>query len=52
MYIILGSYLIYVTMCAITRESTLLSGTNYAHAGGMLGGLIIFLLYVTKKGTN
>jgi len=52
MYIILGSYIIYVTMCAITKESTLLSGSDYAHAGGMLGGLIISLLYVTKKGIN
>ena len=52
MYIILGSYIIYVTMCAITKESILLSGSDYAHAGGMLGGLIIFLLYVTKKGIN
>jgi len=50
LYIILGSYIVYFTMDGITQNGTLLNGTHYAHAGGMFGGLIIYLLYKTKKG--
>jgi membrane associated rhomboid family serine protease len=52
LYILLGSYIVYLTMDGINQNNTLLNGSHYAHAGGMFGGLIIYLFYKTKKGTK
>lgn len=52
LYVLLGSYIVYLTMDGINQNNTLLNVTHYAHAGGMFGGLIIYLFYKTKKGTK
>lgn len=51
-YVVLGLYLIYETINRSTQIDPLLSGSDYSHIGGMVGGLILYITYKTKKGIN
>lgn len=49
-FILLSLFLIYNEICNFTYYDNLLNFSSYAHVGGMVGGLIIFLLHKIKKG--
>lgn len=49
-FILLSLFLIYNEIHNLIYFENLLNCSSYAHVGGITGGLIIFIIYITKKG--
>jgi membrane associated rhomboid family serine protease len=46
----LGTYLVVKSLYLILNSEIILNGTGYAHFGGMIGGVAVFIWYKLKKG--
>jgi len=49
LYNILAIHLIYVVVNGFIYNSVITSGSDYSHVGGLFGGLLIYILFKTKK---
>jgi len=49
-FIVLGTYLVVKSLYLILNSEIILNGTGYAHFGGMIGGVAVFIWYKLKKG--
>jgi membrane associated rhomboid family serine protease len=46
---LLSLYLIFLTIVGFVYSTTILTGSDYTHLGGLIGGLLIFIFFKTKK---
>lgn len=49
LYNILAIHLIYVVVNGFIYNSVITAGSDYSHVGGLFGGLLIYILFKTKK---
>jgi membrane associated rhomboid family serine protease len=50
LYNVLGIYCILTTSLEVFSDQHILNGSQYAHFGGIVGGVVIFIIYKIKKG--
>jgi membrane associated rhomboid family serine protease len=47
--LLLGGYFLYITIDDFINSSTIYNGSTFAHFGGVVGGLVFYIYFKTKK---